>query len=424
MFQTGYTKTYRPDHTAFANAQIGYAPAIGSICTQNTTLRYLSLTWCEVEPERGQYAWDSIDKQYGLSPLREQGIHLVLRFVCDLPGTRPHLDIPGWLYDQTHDGSWYNTSYGKGYSPNYSNPILLAAHHAVIQALADYFDDGFVAYVELGSLGHWGEWHIKSGEGLVPMPEESIRDQYAADYLSAFFNAKLLMRRPFNITKQNALGLYNDMAGSEPDTNEWFGWIQNGGWYGTESHALSAMPDFWKDVPAGGEFTSGLSMDELLRTNLPRTLELIQRSHMSFLGPLTADETFHHGYSEVLKALGYRLRVTQMQLVPIQNGTFLTLTFFNEGTAPFYWNWPLNLYLETADGKTLRRVSIPFDFSGLLPGEQKSIPVLLESIDFYTLLSHHTPQLTLGIVDPMTNRDAVRFAMQTEQRNGRAILWK
>jgi len=29
----------------------------------------------------------------------------------------------------------------------------------------------------------------------------------------------------------------------------------------------------------------------------------------------------------------------------------------------------------------------------------------------------------MGIVDPMTGRDAVRFAMQTAQENGRAVLF-
>lgn len=150
------TRTYQEDPSAFANAQIGYAPMVGSTDHPNATLRYLELTWREVEPTEGQYAWDAIEQRYGLAALREQGIHLVLRFVCDVPGQKKHLDIPEWLYAQTADGSWYSTSYGKGYSPDYANDILRAAHHKVVSALAEHFDaDGFVTYVELGSLGHW-----------------------------------------------------------------------------------------------------------------------------------------------------------------------------------------------------------------------------------------------------------------------------
>lgn len=40
----------------------------------------------------------------------------------------------------------------------------------------------------------------------------------------------------------------------------------------------------------------------------------------------------------------------------------------------------------------------------------------------FLLFSGAAPQLTLGIVDPLTGCDAVRFAIQTARRNGRAVL--
>lgn len=221
---TPKTRTYAADDSAFPNAQIGYAPMIDTAEAGDATLRYLELTWREAEPEEGVYAWEAISEKYGFASLREQGIHLVLRFVCDVPGQETHLDIPDWLYAQTKDGSWYDTDYGKGYSPNYANVVFRAAHHRVLYALAEFLGtDGFISYVELGSLGHWGEWHIKSEDGLVPMPDETIRDEYAADYLAAFPTAKLLMRRPFRFAEEQNLGLYNDMTGEEKDTDEWLG---------------------------------------------------------------------------------------------------------------------------------------------------------------------------------------------------------
>ena len=227
---TPKTRTYAADDSAFSNAQIGYAPMIDTAEAGGATLRYLELTWREAEPEEGVYAWEAISEKYGFASLREQGIHLVLRFVCDVPGQETHLDIPDWLYAQTKDGSWYDTDYGKGYSPNYANVVFRAAHHRVLYALAEFLGtDGFVSYVELGSLGHWGEWHIKSEDGLVSMPDETIRDEYAADYLAAFPTAKLLMRRPFRFAAEQNLGLYNDMTGEEKDTDEWLGWIAEGG---------------------------------------------------------------------------------------------------------------------------------------------------------------------------------------------------
>ncbi len=80
----------------------------------------------------------------------------------------PHRDIPDWLYEKTKDGKDYDISYGKGYSPNYANRVFTEAHAKAVAALGKRFgQDTFFSYVELGSLGHWGEWHIKTGEGLV-----------------------------------------------------------------------------------------------------------------------------------------------------------------------------------------------------------------------------------------------------------------
>ena len=427
---TSKTRTYAAEDSAFPNAQIGYAPMIDDPEAGDATLRYLELRWREVEPEEGVYAWEALEQKYGLAALREQGIHLVLRFVCDVPGKEPHLDIPDWLYAQTGDGSWYDTAYGKGYSPDYANETFRAAHHRVLGALAAFLGtDGFVTYVELGSLGHWGEWHIKSGEGLVPMPDEAIRDEYAAEYRAAFPAAKLLMRRPFRFAAEQHLGLYNDMTGHEKDTREWLDWIEHGGWYGSEPHALVPMPAFWQDAPVGGEFTSSLSMQDLLVKNLPRTLRLLEASHMSFLGPKTAQAACAKGYDAVLLRLGYRLRVTELKLTPCAGGVSADLTVANEGAAPFYWDWAVNLYGEDAAGNTLYTVPLPLSLPELMPGESQTVSVVLEGAEIRQLcggwkksLSRSQTHLTIGIVDPMTGRDAVRFAMKGKQKNGRMVL--
>lgn len=250
------------------------------------TLRYLELTWREAEPEEGVYAWEAISEKYGFASLREQGIHLVLRFVCDVPGQETHLDIPDWLYAQTKDGSWYDTDYGKGYSPNYANVVFRAAHHRVLYALAEFW-----ARMVLFPMWSWAALATgasgtsKAKMVWYPWPDETIRDEYAADYLAAFPTAELLMRRPFRFAAEQSLGLYNDMTGEEKDTDEWLGWIAEGGWYGSDPNALTPMPDFWQNAPVGGEFTSSLSMQDMLVKNLPRTLHLLEISHMSISGP-------------------------------------------------------------------------------------------------------------------------------------------
>lgn len=418
------TRAYAADTSIFSNALMGYAPGILSGDDGDVTLYYLGLTWRELEPEEGSYAWDALDEKYGLTQLRERGVHLVLRFICDYPRDEVHLDIPDWLYEQTGDGSVYDISYGKGYSPNYSNAIFRAAHTKAVTALGEYFGaDGFASFVELGSLGHWGEWHIKSGEGLVPMPEEEIRDEYVSSYIAAFPDAKLLMRRPFTIAAQEGLGVYNDMTGEPTATAEWLDWLANGGTYGSEENALTAMPDFWLTAPVGGEFTSSLSMEEMTGTELPRTLEMLEASHATFLGPKVPDaQENEEGYSAVLGALGYRLRIESATLRQSLFGATLTLVWTNDGASPFYWDWDAEVTVETANGES-QTVSVPLKLTTLAPGQRQTVRVRLQSLPI-KLLSESTARITVGIIDPMTEKYAVRLAMQAERtEDGRTILF-
>ena len=86
---------------------------------------------------------------------KSKGKKVVFRFLCDLPGREAHLDIPDWLYEKTGDGTVYDCEYGKGYSPDYTNPLFVEYHKKAIEALGqEYGQDTFICYVQFGSLGH------------------------------------------------------------------------------------------------------------------------------------------------------------------------------------------------------------------------------------------------------------------------------
>ena len=121
--------------------------------------------------------------------------------------------------------------------------------------------------------------------------------------------------------------------------------------------------------------------------------------------------------------MGYRLRVTTLKLMPHDGEAVVSLTVANEGAAPFYWDWAANLYLESADGTTLSTVQLPLSLPKLMPGETQTVEVVLKEVDLWALLLLHKEHLTIGIVDPMTTRDAVRFAMNAPQQNGRTVLF-
>lgn len=342
------TYTYDTVDNDFYNPMMGFAPRADSEeAVGDNTLVYVDVTWRELEPEEGVYDFDSIIEENHLKEWKDAGKKVVFRFLCDKPGDEEHMDIPEWIYEKTKDGTFYNTDYGKGYSPDYENKTFIKAHAAAIKALGEEFGkDTFFCYIELGSLGHWGEWHVKYDEGIERFPSEATALQYIKPYIRAFPNAKLLMRRPFRAVTTYQMGVYNDMTGAVDDTNEWINWIKKGGKY-TEpkkTYKLAAYPNIWNTNPVGGEFTSSISMKRMLTTKLDRTMRLINKSHMTFIGPkcLTANKEalqYPEAASQIMKSLGYRFGVTtcKTKYNSITGSLSLTITLENHGVAPMYF---------------------------------------------------------------------------------------
>ena len=420
-------KQYKESQAAFGNPLMGYAPSAWyNEVSEDISLLYMDITWAELEPEEGVYNWASIDEENQISRWRKEGKHLVLRFVCDIPSDEEHMDIPEWLYEKSGEaGRWYDGEDGKGFAPDYNNPTIISCHEQAVKALGEHFgQDGLISYVELGSLGHWGEWHVNYSEGIQRIPREAVRDKYILPWTEAFPDAMILMRRPFASAEKYGFGLYNDMTGQPEATQSWLGWINNGGEYDQtgEKNVIVPMNDFWKTAPSGGEFTSSLSMEEMLDTNLSGTVEMIREAHTTFLGPKIPDENYVDGYKEVLKNMGYRLWISMAELKNTAKGSRLKLTWENSGVAPMYKEWPVYVYIEDESGKLVEKSRISIKISSLLPGEKATTLTALETERLNSFLEKGY-RLSVGIEDPMTELPCVRFAMEALYQEGKNYLW-
>lgn len=421
-------KEYKESQTTFGNPLMGYARnAWYNDVSEDISLLYVDITWAELEPEEGVYAWETIEEKNQFARWKKEGKHLVLRFVCDIPGNTEHMDIPEWLYEKSGKaGKWYDGEYGKGFAPDYENSTIISCHEQAVKALGARFgQDGLISYIELGSLGHWGEWHVNYGEGIQRIPGEEIREKYILPWIEAFPDAMILMRRPFAAAKKYGFGLYNDMTGHPQGTQSWFDWINNGGDYDQtgEKNAIVSMKDFWKTAPSGGEFTSSLSMEEMMDTNLSETVELIREAHTTFLGPKIPDEDYADEYKEVLKNMGYRLWISKAEIKSTRNSSHLELTWENSGVAPLYKDWPVYVYIEDDTGKLVEKRKIPMEISSVLPGEKKVTSIMLETDRLNSLLEKGY-RLAVGIEDPMTETSSVRFAMEALYKEGKNYLWQ
>lgn len=401
------------------NPLIGYAVSADYRSAVNeNTLVYIDIHWREIEPEKGIYDFSQIYEENHIEEYIAQGKHAVLRFICDTPGEEAHMDIPQWLYEETGDGTFYDISYGKGYSPNYANALFLEEHGKALQEIAKKFEgEGngtFLAYVELGSLGHWGEWHVKSGEGIVPIPTEEICRKYVQQYVQAFPHTQLMMRRPFLGVKEYGLGVFNDMTGDEEDTREWLDWLSEGGTYEepTDVHTLYAIKDFYKQGAVGGEFTSGQSWEDMLVTNIDTTKALIKESHMSFIGPkvphIFSAEAYQEEADEIRQLLGYKLGISEAKLTKnrLTSTWTISLTWNNKGIAPIYYNWPVYLYFYDEKDMLLEKKQFAMDICSIMPEDSITIQ---NKLRLDTKQNLQVSKIAVGIEDPMTNKPAIKL---------------
>ncbi|MBQ9765074.1 MAG: DUF4832 domain-containing protein [Lachnospiraceae bacterium] len=402
------------------NPMVGFAAVADyEKLAETTPLVYLPVYWSEFEPEEGKYDFEYINEEYNLEKWRSMGKRVVLRFVCDKPRDEAHMDIPEWLYEKTADGTFYDCSYGKGYSPDYGNEVFIEYHRKAIEALGrEYGKDSFVTYVELGSLGHWGEWHVKYSAGIKPLPSAEVCAQYIEPYIDAFPNAKLMMRRPYTYVSDNGFGVYNDMAGSSESTEEWLSWINEGGAYEVQGNKLpyTPYPNIWEDAPVGGEFTSSIPMEELLGGSLEETISLLKQTHMSFIGPKipNIDERAANSEAvdEILKNIGYRYGISKACFTHnAKTGKlYMKLTVNNYGVAPMYYDWPLCVYICDAYGNILEKQVTDVKLSELACDGQNITTAL--TVDCKKLGIEGMPSVAVAIEDPDTGKPAVELDME------------
>ena len=378
------------------------------------SLAYVPIFWSQLEPRKGEYAFEQLEERMQFARWREENVRFVLRFISDYPQKDGGMEIPDWLYNELDgDGDAYNVAYGSGFSPNYANPVFLENHERVMKALGKRYDNSEdVAFIEIGSLGHYGEWHIKAEDGLIPFPKKNITDIYVGHYLSAFKNKKLLMRRSYPIAKSKRLGLYNDMIGDERATEEWIDWYTYGYKSVQTGESLPSMPDFWKYAPSGGEISSNTLINNYFGTLYPKVKEQTVASHTSFIGPcspVNVSKIFgqYANIDDFEKTLGYRFALRSAEYggsVSCGQPLKVTLVMENVGIAPFYYDWKLEYFIADSKNRILKRQKSQLDITAVLHKVTDRISLDTKGVE------EGRYALWVGITNPNTDIPEICFA--------------
>lgn len=410
------TVQFEPDLDMTENPMMGYAPPAENVdrCA-DTSLVFIKLKWSDWEPAEGQYDTGFLESNFHIPEWKAAGKHGVLRFACDEPGEAGHADIPEWLLEATNDGTFYTGSSGAGYSPNYENAYFISRHEMAISALADYFNqDDFLAYIEFGSLGHWGEWHARDADGNSLMPSAETCWDYILPYTYQFSNVRFLMRRSYTYAVEAQLGLYNDMLGDQKQTDRWLEWTKSGGTQETAVDQLEIQPyaDFWKTAPAGGEITSNVAPETLYDAGLASLLGQAEDCHLTFIGPNIPDqEDDPSAYNALQRRIGYRYYVSQLSTTfSFADDTLdITMDWENAGTAPLYWDWPVMVKVFDSHGNLAYWETLDLKLSQLIPGEK------VTTVTKVPYLDDIRDGLSVGIsITSYDGNDRLRLAMETE----------
>jgi hypothetical protein len=413
------------------NPYKGWVPlASGGPYQQPHSLVFVPITWRKLEPVKYCFDWETLETVYKFDFWKSRGVKIIFRFILDYPGVPGHLDIPDWLYEETgFSGTWYDTpEIGGGFSPDYDNNVLKAEHSRVMAALgARYNNDPGIAFIQIGSLGHWGEWHTWPYDPWTgSFPDVPVSEEYVCHYLNNFPDKITGMRRPFQIARDNLLGLYNDSFGNTLQTDTFISWYNNG-YTDDYGHSHPPMLDFWKNAFSGGEFYGGNSFIWFDATHFEETLRQAHESHISWLGPC-CPAVSEPGCPEqenmniLLKEMGYRYvieTVSHDEHVVPGSELPITLQWNNKGSAPFYYNWQLELSLADINGLIVTsNLCTDVDIRTLLPG----MNVFTTFITIPSSIGNGTYTLLAAIIDPEKNEPGIDFAITGRRDDGRYAL--
>ncbi|GHT51973.1 hypothetical protein AGMMS49982_10940 [Bacteroidia bacterium] len=154
---------------------------------------YLRLAWSFLEPEEGRYDWKLIDAVVAeYVPL---GYGISFRITCKETGQFPwavgqqkggvNYATPVWVEEAGAKGVVVDIDGTKSWTPQWDDSVYLAKLDNFHRAFAARYDgQPFVRYVDVGSIGDWGEGHTFFSTG-VPVTVTDVKknlDVYLRNY--------------------------------------------------------------------------------------------------------------------------------------------------------------------------------------------------------------------------------------------------
>lgn len=378
---------------------------------QPYSMVFLYVPWKTLEPVEGRFDFEHWE-QTAWSVPTAKGKHVVLRVYTDYPG-RPS-GLPDWLKKDVKLTPYRD--HGGGVAPDYDNPRLAAAMERLIAAMGQRYDaNPRVAFIELGLLGFWGEWHTWPRDELYAKPATERR---VIEAYHRAFPHKILMARYAHghAGSQPWLGFHDDLFPEDTDNGH--------DWSFLAAIRRSGREDNWQKAALGGEMVPHQAK-RWLGTGFDQTVRMTERGHFTWVGPYcpapenSNSPDFRQQCESLVRRMGYQFRLTEVRHTGevAQNKTLVVaIRGINEGVAPFYYRWPVELALFDDVGRLAGRRALDCDPRSWLPG-----PFAFEGrLDAKVAAGRY--KLGIGVIDPWTGRPAIRFANKLPAHEGWTLL--
>ncbi|MHC4740572.1 MAG: DUF4832 domain-containing protein [Planctomycetota bacterium] len=309
---------------------------------------------------------------------------------------------------------------------DYSSEQFVRRVKRLIGRLGECWDeDPRVAWVQLAIIGYWGEHHN-------PSPDERMQKILGDAYTTAFKNKLIVVRHPWEFTDYE-FGIH------------WDSWahIQQYNKHGKGIAELNKRTGRWKIRPIEGEVAydwgryqeqAGSNPNDTLSDAVHRKwlINVIRELHCSGLGWVANynqnDSKVAAGAEEVQKAFGYRFVIDEVRYPAQISGDEdfkVTFTVRNTGSAPVYYNWPIELNLLDVDSRRAvwKHKFESVDIRKWLPGDKWNADKQVYEIKpetsrvsgVFNLRGKPKAKqyiLALAILDPAGMKPSVRFAME------------
>ncbi len=431
----GQDITLRPAPSPVGNPLKGLVPYAGKHEEFPHSMEFSYLGLNRVITGKNQYNWKAFEDL--LNDIASRGHQGIVRFFLEYP--QSPTGIPQYLLDGGLKVTKWNSNsagsdpaqgLGDNITPDYSDPNLRQCLINFVGALGRKYDgDPRLAFLTMGILGAWGEWHTWPREELFP--SVAVQNEVMDAFQRAFTKTPILMRYPRgkgDSAAENAsrpVGYHDDsFAWATLDTGK-----PEDDWYFMPAMKKAGTMEKWKKHPIGGEIRPeawGKCFD--LKPDRPEIQnfdQCVRTTHVSWLmdsGIFSEDiprtpERIRRA-SEMVRLMGYDFRVTKSRIQAGVGFLVVSGTIRNQGVAPFYAKWPLQMTLQDVNGKFVRTAKADLGLDGILPGQ----PVDRFFSSSLAGLEKGKYTVLIGCPNPLANGAAVGFANESFAKDAKGWL--